>query len=176
MDADADRELGRVARGQGAALRRDRIVDSQAGAQGTFGIVLLRMRIAEINQRPVAQILGDMAAEAIDRFGDGAMILGDDIAPFLGIEACRDLRRADKIAEHHRKMAPLARGREAPDLGAAIGRRRRGRCHDHGFGRLMLLRRRGGACFRRGRCLFAQSRNGIQQSAAIAHQGHAEIF
>jgi hypothetical protein len=83
------------------------------------------MRIAEINQRPIAEILGDMAAEAIDRPGDCAMILGDDIAPFLGIDACRDLRRADKIAKHHRKMAPLADGRDAPNLRAAIERRRR---------------------------------------------------
>src|SRR6516225_273279 len=67
----------------------------------------MRLRIAEIDEHTVAHILGDKAAKAGDDVGDAAMVGADDLAQILGIEARRQRRRTDQIAEHHRQLPPL---------------------------------------------------------------------
>ena len=47
----------------------DRLDHRQPGAHRPLGIVLMRLRIAEIDQHPVAHVLGDKAVEAADRLG-----------------------------------------------------------------------------------------------------------
>ena len=74
-----------------------------------FGIGLARLRIAEINQNAVAHILGDIASKACDHLGDALVVVGDDLAQIFRIEARRERRRADKIAEHHRDLSPFSR-------------------------------------------------------------------
>jgi hypothetical protein len=48
---------------------------------------LVRLRVAEIQQHPVAHVVGDKAVEARDRLGDAAVIGADDLAQVLGIQA-----------------------------------------------------------------------------------------
>jgi hypothetical protein len=67
-----------------------------------LGIVLMRLRIAEIDQHPVAHIFGDKAVEAADRLGDGAVVVADQLPQILRVKPRRERRRADQIAEHHR--------------------------------------------------------------------------
>jgi len=67
-------------------------------------------RVAEINEHPVAHILGDKTAKAGDGVGDTAMIGADDLAQILGIEAGGQRRRTDQIAEHHRQLPPFSPG------------------------------------------------------------------
>ena|SRR6185437_16645080 len=66
---------------------RDSIADSEAGADCTFGVIVMGLRVAEEGHYAVAEILDDVAAEAGYRLGDGALIRGDDIAPFLGVQS-----------------------------------------------------------------------------------------
>ena len=40
----------------------DRLDDAEAGAHRALGVVLMRLRVAEINQHAVAEIFGDVAA------------------------------------------------------------------------------------------------------------------
>jgi hypothetical protein len=75
-----------------------------------LSIILMRLRVAEIDQHAIAHIPGDEAIEPGDDFADGAVIGGDDLAIILGIEAPRQRGRADEIAEHHRELAPLGIG------------------------------------------------------------------
>lgn len=80
---DADPHTQRLLCGEPA----DRIDHAKTGAGRAFGIVLMRLRIAEINEHAVAHILGDKAAKAADGVGHTAMIGADDLAQILGIEA-----------------------------------------------------------------------------------------
>ena len=50
-----------------------------------------------------------MSAKALDGLRRRTMIVGDDLAPLLGIETAGDLGRADQIAEENRQMAPFTR-------------------------------------------------------------------
>ena len=88
----------------------------QPGAHRALGVVLVRLRPAEIGQHAVAQVLGDMAVEAADHLRAGRLIGAHDRAQVLGIEPRRQLGRADQIAEHHGQL---------PALGFARSRRRR---------------------------------------------------
>ncbi len=49
-----------------------------------LGIILLSSWIAEIDQDPVAHVLGDVALMALDHFGYAAMICSDDLAEVSG--------------------------------------------------------------------------------------------
>ena len=82
----------------------DRLDHRQPGAHRPLGIVLMRLRIAEIDQHPVAHVFGDEAVEAADRLGDGAVVVPDQLAQILRVKPRRQRRRADQIAEHHRQL------------------------------------------------------------------------
>ena len=70
----------------------------------------MRLRIAEVNEHPVADQSGGKAAKAGDYLADAAMIGGDDVAQVLWIEPCGQLSRANEVAEHNGELAALGRG------------------------------------------------------------------
>jgi len=103
----------------------DRVDDRQPGTSRAFGVILMRLGIAEMDQHAVAHILGDKAAKAADGVGDAAMVGADNLAQVLGIKARGQRRRADQIAEHHGQLTPL-RFRPHPALAHLRGRVREG--------------------------------------------------
>ena len=76
--------------------------------------------LAEIDQHPVAHVLGDKAVEIVDRLTDRAIVVADLLAQILGVEPRRQRSRADKIAEHDRQLPPF---------GVGLNRRRYGSQH-----------------------------------------------
>ena len=114
---DADADLRRDLRGPVALAQP--LHQRQAGAGGALGGVLVRLRITEINQHAVAHETGDEAAEAADGFSRICLVGDHHLAQVLRIEAHRERRRADEVAEHDRELAPLGHGRRRHD-----GRRR----------------------------------------------------
>ena len=80
-------------------------------------------RVTEIDQHAVAHVFGDKAAKAADGVGDAAVVGADDLAQILGIEARRQRRRTDQIAEHQRQLPPLSlrRGRRGRRFGNSFG-------------------------------------------------------
>jgi hypothetical protein len=100
----------RTAKGSGASRCAAASDHRKPGPDGTLGVVLMRLRIAEINQDTVAHVFGDKPREAADRVGDGAVIGADNLAQILGVEARRERGRADEIAEDHGQLAPLGLG------------------------------------------------------------------
>jgi hypothetical protein len=64
----------------------------QPASRGALGVVLVRLRIAEINQDAVAHVAGDKPAKSFDDLCDAAMVGADDPAQILGIEPCRPRR------------------------------------------------------------------------------------
>ena len=78
----------RLASALGAALQPADAVDKcQAGPHRLLGIMLLRLRIAEIGEDAVAHILGDIAPEPGDHLGDGGVIGPEHLAQIFRIEA-----------------------------------------------------------------------------------------
>ena len=65
---------------------RNPIDQRQPASRSTLGIVLVRLRISEINQDPVAHVAGDKPAKALDNLCDAAMVGADDPAQILWIE------------------------------------------------------------------------------------------
>ena len=94
------RTLKRWSRGQSA----DRLDYRQPRAHRPLGVVLMRLRVAEIDQHPVAHIFGDKPVEAADRLGDGAVIVARSAPANPPGQPRRQRRRADQIAEHHRQL------------------------------------------------------------------------
>ena len=75
-----------------------------------FRVTLMCLRIAKVGHHSVAKKFRDMTVEAFDRIGCHLLIVGNDIAPLLGIELMGDFGRADQIAEQHGQMAAFAAG------------------------------------------------------------------
>ena len=85
----------------------DSVDDGEPGADRPLGVVLVSFGIAEVDQYSIAHVLGDKPGEARDRIGDAAVIGADNLSQILGIEALRQRRRADEIAEHHGQLPTL---------------------------------------------------------------------
>src|SRR5262249_34383298 len=112
-----------------------RVEDREARAHGALGVVLACVRPAEVHEEAVAEILRDVAAEALDRPGRGLVVLRDHVAPLLGVELLSERRRAAEAAAEIRQLPPLARG----------GRRRVGRRRGRRAGRRGRLQSRAAA-------------------------------
>jgi hypothetical protein len=114
----------------------DSVDDPQPGSYRPLGIVLMRSRVAQIDQDAVAHVFGDQPVEASDDIGNDAMISSDDFAIILGIETWEssvEPTRSQNITVSWRRSAPArtgavtaAVGASAP--GAAIASSRRRRC------------------------------------------------
>ena len=56
----------------------------------------------------VAKLLRHVPAHLGHRCGGSIEIGADEVAPFFRVQLCGNAGRADKVAEHHREIAPLA--------------------------------------------------------------------
>jgi hypothetical protein len=99
----------------------DRFDDREPGTRRAFGVILMRLGVAEINEHPIAHILGDKTAKAADGVGDTAMIGADDLAQILGskrIDSGVDPTRSQNITVSWRRSASAG---AVPPLGAMDG-------------------------------------------------------
>ena len=85
----------------------ERALDGERRAHGAFGVVLLRLRIAEESHQPIAELLQHMTAKIGHRGRSLVEIRVDEVAPVFGVELRGEARRADEIAEHHSDRAAL---------------------------------------------------------------------
>ena len=86
----------------------DGLDDRQPRAHGALGVVLVSLRVAEVDEQAVAQVLRHVTVEALDHPGGGLLVAPEDLAPVLRIEPRRQSRRVHQIAEEHRELAALA--------------------------------------------------------------------
>jgi len=84
--------------------------DGEPRPHRPFGVVLMRLRIAEIDQHPVTHVLGDKAGAPGDGLGNAAVVGADQLPQILRIKPRRQRRRADEIAKHHRQLAAFGIG------------------------------------------------------------------
>ena len=154
----------RLKRGGFDSESTDRVSRAEPRPDCALGIVLVRSRVAEVNQNAIPHILRDKAVEASDDIGDGAVIGGNDLAQILGVEPRGQPGRADQVAEHHRQLPALRLGPH-PSLPRKRGRIREGAA---AIGRDGW--KRGRQCFGR-----AERGDGVEQSAAMADRGDTQL-
>ena len=61
----------------------------QAGVDGPLGIVFMRLRIAKIDEQPIAQILGNIPGKALGHGGTGGLIGAHHLAVVFWVELTR---------------------------------------------------------------------------------------
>ena len=88
----------------------DRVDCAQPCSHRPLGVVLMRLRIAEIDQHAVAHVPGNEAVEPRDHLGDRTMICRDHLTQILGVQPRREWGRADQVAEHHGQLPALGVG------------------------------------------------------------------
>ena len=84
--------------------RRDQL---QPRPYRPLGVVLMGLRIAEIDQHAVAHVFRHEPAEAAHGLGDAFLIGRNDLAQVLRVHAGGERRRTDQVREHHRDLAAL---------------------------------------------------------------------
>ena len=99
----------------GASSALTAAVKLQPGADRPLGVVLVRLRPAEVRQNAIAHVLGDVPAPALDHLGAAALIGADHATHVLGIEPRRERGRA----RPGRRTAPSAAA--APPPADAVG-------------------------------------------------------
>jgi hypothetical protein len=109
VQADAHGQARPVPSGECGVEQPQGVHDRQARPDRAFRVVLARGGPAEVDEQAIAELAGDVAAEAPDGAGCGLLILREEVAPLLGVELLRERRRADQVAEEHRELAALAR-------------------------------------------------------------------
>ncbi len=105
-DADPRRQRLAARIAEMSDCRRDR----EPGPHRPLGLVLVRLRPAEIGQDAVAHVLGDMPAPAVDRLAAAALIGADHLPHVLRVKSRRQLGRAHQVDEHHRQLPPFRFG------------------------------------------------------------------
>jgi hypothetical protein len=83
----------------------DRRYHSEASPHRPLGIILMRQGIAEVDQQAIAEILRDVALEALDDLGTGLLIGAHPLAVVFRVELAGEHGRVHEVAEQHRKLA-----------------------------------------------------------------------
>src|SRR5262249_22238922 len=91
-----------------AVERPNRIDQSEACADRSLRVVVVGARISEVDEQPIAKILRDVPAMAINHAGRHVLVAAHRLAPLLRIEPAREPCRADQVAEEHRQLAALS--------------------------------------------------------------------
>lgn len=80
VDANAHSKLQASERPVAFVEARERVDDSEAGPHSALGVILVCLRVAEIDQHPIAEVLGDITVVLRDHVGAGILIRADDLA------------------------------------------------------------------------------------------------
>src|SRR5262245_17934685 len=107
MDADSYRQGHTPSLGEAAIRRPHGLQDSQPTLYRALGIVLMRLRIAEVDEQAIPQVLGDMPAEALDNGHAGGLISPNHLAQILRIKLSGETSGIGEVAEHHRELSSL---------------------------------------------------------------------
>ena len=79
----------------------------QTGAHRLGRVVLAGLRPAEIGEDAIAEIIGDIAAEAVHDRGDSGVIAAQQLPQILGVVPARQFGRADEVAKQHTQLPAL---------------------------------------------------------------------
>jgi hypothetical protein len=86
----------------------DGIDERQTGPHRPLRIILVSLRIAEIDQHPVAKIFGHEPTETLHALGNALLIGRNDLAQVLRIQTRRQRCRTDEVGKHYCDLATLS--------------------------------------------------------------------
>src|SRR5262249_29948564 len=78
---------------------------AQTGPYRPLGVVLMRLRVAEIHEDAIAHVLGNEPAQALHGLCKPLLIARDGLVQVYRVHARRQRRRTDKVREHHSDLA-----------------------------------------------------------------------
>src|SRR4029453_1674626 len=73
----------------------------------TLGVILMRLRITEVDQNAVAHVFRDKATEAAHSFRNALLVPRNYFAQILRVHARRQRCRANEVREHYGDLAAL---------------------------------------------------------------------
>src|SRR5512145_616156 len=91
--------------------------DTKPSADRSLGIVLMRLRIAKIDQQTIAQELGDVPVIPANHLRTGGVIRSDYAPILFGDELAGELRGVHEVTEHHRELPTFSIRRRRGDWG-----------------------------------------------------------
>src|SRR5262249_34341145 len=78
--------------------------DTQPSPYSPLGIIVMRLRIAKVDQETIPEQLGDMPIVALDDFCTSRLIRTDHVTPVFRVELAGQLGGVHEVAEHHREL------------------------------------------------------------------------
>ena len=100
VEANAGRKRRRLGRRIASIEVGERALDEKACAHRAFGVVLLRLRIAEQRHQPVAELFQNMPAKSGHRARGFVEIGINKVAPVFRVKLRDETGRADEVTEH----------------------------------------------------------------------------
>jgi hypothetical protein len=77
----------------------------QPGPYGALRVIFVRLRIAKIDQQPIAEVLRNVPVIARDHPGAGVLIGAYDLAQVFGIKLASQCCRVHQVTKQHRQLA-----------------------------------------------------------------------
>jgi hypothetical protein len=105
MDAEAHGQLDTPVALQAGIEALHRCQNLQSGIHGTPGVVFMGLRIAEVDQEAVPEVLGNMAIKAVDHLITGCLIGAHHVSEVFGVELAGQDGRVYDIAKQDRELA-----------------------------------------------------------------------
>ena len=109
---------------RGCAELTDAIDQRKPGPDRAFGVILVGLRIAKVDEHAVAHVFGDVATIAADDILDLRLVRTQELLQILRIKAGGESRRAHEVAKHHRELSPFGVIAESWAASCACRRRR----------------------------------------------------
>jgi hypothetical protein len=113
VDAEPHGQLDAILCRQTGIQGGDGLDDAQAGVHRAPGLVFMGRGVAEIDQQPIAEVLGDVAFILPDDFRRGLLVGAHHGAPVFGVELTGELSGAHQVTEQHGELAAFGFGGRA---------------------------------------------------------------
>src|SRR5262249_12131371 len=82
-----------------------------SGPHGPLGVILMRQRVAEVNQQAITEVLGDMPLIARNHLRTGPLIGPYYLPQFFRVELVSQTGGVDQITEQHGELATFGVGK-----------------------------------------------------------------
>jgi hypothetical protein len=105
MDTDSRREPDAVSLFEPQIAVLQGIEEPETGRDRTLRGIFVALRVAEVHQEPIAQVLGNIAIIVLDDLGTDPLIRPHHLPILFGVELGGELCGVYEVTEQHRELA-----------------------------------------------------------------------